>query len=261
MPSAVPLKALLALLPVLSLQLTALTSADAATSRYEAESAALSQAAVATNHTGYSGTGFVDYTNVSGGYVEWTVNAATAGSTNLALRYANGTTTNRPMTITVNGTAVATGKAFTGTGSWDTWATSTLSVTLAAGANTIRATATTASGGPNVDYVETSTTSTAPGMAVAPYEYLGWGNPQSPTSVMSATGVKWFTLAFILSDGSCNPKWDGARALTGGSDQSSINSDPRRGRRRDGLVRRLERQQARREVHERGRARRRRTRR
>src|SRR6185295_6892686 len=66
--------------------------------------------------------------------------------------------------------------------------------------------------------------STAPGMAVAPYEYLGWGNPQSPTSVMSATGVKWFTLAFILSDGSCNPKWDGSRALTGGSDQSSINA-------------------------------------
>jgi chitinase len=62
----------------------------------------------------------------------------------------------------------------------------------------------------------------APGMAVAPYEYLGWGNPQSPTSVMSATGVKWFTLAFILSDGSCNPKWDGSRALTGGSDQSAI---------------------------------------
>ncbi|MET9612605.1 chitinase [Kitasatospora indigofera] len=58
----------------------------------------------------------------------------------------------------------------------------------------------------------------------APYEYLGWGSPQSPTAVMAATGVKQFTLAFMLSDGGCNPKWDGSRALTGGSDQSAINS-------------------------------------
>ncbi|MEU1400777.1 alpha-galactosidase [Streptomyces sp. NPDC005728] len=64
----------------------------------------------------------------------------------------------------------------------------------------------------------------SPGMAVAPYEYLGWGKPQNPASVMSATGVKWFTLAFVLSDGTCNPKWDGSRPLTGGSDQSAINA-------------------------------------
>ncbi|WP_053927107.1 hypothetical protein [Streptomyces chattanoogensis] len=59
-------------------------------------------------------------------------------------------------------------------------------------------------------------------MAAAPYEYLGWGDPQKPTDVMAATGTKWFTLAFILSDGGCNPKWDGSRALTGGSDESAI---------------------------------------
>ncbi|MFF7982912.1 alpha-galactosidase [Streptomyces sp. NPDC007901] len=64
----------------------------------------------------------------------------------------------------------------------------------------------------------------SPGFAVAPYEYLGWGSPQNPTSVMSATGVKWFTLAFVLSDGTCNPKWDGSRPLTGGDDQAKINA-------------------------------------
>ena len=68
------------------------------------------------------------------------------------------------------------------------------------------------------------TAAASPGFAVAPYEYLGWGNPPSPTSVMSATGVKWFTMAFILSDGTCNPKWDGSRPLTGGNDQSKINA-------------------------------------
>ncbi|MDX6315252.1 MAG: chitinase [Streptomyces sp.] len=61
-----------------------------------------------------------------------------------------------------------------------------------------------------------------PSGIAAPYLYLGWGNPPSATSVMSATGIRQFTMAFILSDGTCNPKWDGSRALTGGTDQSTI---------------------------------------
>ncbi|MFD8571465.1 lectin [Streptomyces sp. NPDC059639] len=61
-------------------------------------------------------------------------------------------------------------------------------------------------------------------MAVAPYLYNGWGNPPSPTTIMNATGVKWFTLAFVLSNGTCNPQWDGGRPLTGGVDQQTINT-------------------------------------
>jgi len=108
---------------------------------------------VATNHLNYSGTGFVDYTNVAGSYVQWTVNAASAGPATVLLRYANGTTTDRPMDIAVNGTTVSSGLSFAGTGSWDTWVTKSVTVNLVAGANQIRATATTANGGPNVDAI------------------------------------------------------------------------------------------------------------
>ena len=48
----------------------------------------------------------------------------------------------------------------------------------------------------------------------APYLYQ-WDNPPNPVSVMNATGVKSFTLAFVLSNGNCNPQWDGNRSLTG----------------------------------------------
>ncbi|MFD5073496.1 fibronectin type III domain-containing protein [Streptomyces sp. NPDC058371] len=58
----------------------------------------------------------------------------------------------------------------------------------------------------------------------APYLYLGWGDPPSATSVMSSTGIKWYTMAFMLDSGGCNPAWDGSRPLTGGNDQSVINS-------------------------------------
>ncbi|MFJ3308805.1 lectin [Streptomyces sp. NPDC086549] len=61
-------------------------------------------------------------------------------------------------------------------------------------------------------------------MAVAPYLYNGWGSPPSPTTITNATGVKWFTLAFVLSNGYCNPQWDGSRALTGGVDQQTVNT-------------------------------------
>ncbi|MGW2550626.1 carbohydrate binding domain-containing protein [Streptomyces sp. NPDC001635] len=57
----------------------------------------------------------------------------------------------------------------------------------------------------------------------APYLFEGWGDPPSPSTVMSATGVKWFTMAFMLDSGGCNPAWDGNRPLTGGVDQTAIN--------------------------------------
>ncbi|MGW5048780.1 ricin-type beta-trefoil lectin domain protein [Streptomyces griseoluteus] len=69
-----------------------------------------------------------------------------------------------------------------------------------------------------------STPPAAAPMAVAPYLYNGWGSPPNPTTVMNATGVKWFTLAFVLSNGTCNPQWDGGRPLTGGVDQQTINT-------------------------------------
>ncbi len=60
-------------------------------------------------------------------------------------------------------------------------------------------------------------------MAAAPYIYPGWGNPPAPSMVMNATGVKAFTIAFVLANG-CNPVWDGEGGLTGGAHASTINA-------------------------------------
>jgi hypothetical protein len=65
---------------------------------------------------------------------------------------------------------------------------------------------------------------TPAGMAAAPYLYEGWGDPPAPATVMNATGIRWFTMAFVLSGGGCNPAWDGNRPLTGGVDQQAINA-------------------------------------
>src|SRR6201991_4192310 len=35
-------------------------------------------------------------------------------------------------------------------------------------------------------------------MASAPYIYPGWGNPPAPSTVVNATGIRAFTMAFVL---------------------------------------------------------------
>ena len=126
-----------------------------ATTRYEAENATLSPGGtVATNHAGYSGSGFVDTANAVGAYVEWTVTVPTAGTYTATFGYANGTPTDRPLDVAVDGATADAGVSFPGTGSWTTWARHGVGVRLAAGSNTIRVTATTANGAPNLDYLD-----------------------------------------------------------------------------------------------------------
>jgi exo-1,4-beta-D-glucosaminidase len=119
---------------------------------YQAENCTIFHGTVDSNHLGYTGTGFVNGTNEIGSYVECAVTVAAAGPVPVTVRYSNGTTTSRPMDVTVNGTLVAT-PSFPSTGNWDTWANTTITPTLVAGTNLVRLTATTANGGPNLDRI------------------------------------------------------------------------------------------------------------
>src|SRR2546421_12967046 len=81
---------------VLAAELAVTWPASAAATRYEAESATISQGLVATNHTGFSGTGFVDYTNGAGSHVEWAGSAADTGAAQLSVRHAHRATPHPP---------------------------------------------------------------------------------------------------------------------------------------------------------------------
>ncbi len=132
--------------------------AQAATRRYEAESApAVCGGVVASNHSGYSGSGFCDTTNAVGSAVQFTINSAAAGPATVNVRYANGGGANRPADIAVNGAVVQSGFAFEATGAWTTWATKTVTVQVAAGTNSVRLAATTSGGLANIDYLEAVT--------------------------------------------------------------------------------------------------------
>lgn len=94
---------------------------------------------VQTDHSGYTGTGFV------GGFIDankgnaqtaMTVNVATAGSYTLGLRYANGTGSSRTMSLYINGTKLKQ-TTLNATADWNSWATQNETATLNAGNNTV----------------------------------------------------------------------------------------------------------------------------
>ncbi len=140
----------LALLAASALTLSIVSPAAAAPVEYQSEDAQLSQGLVESNWAGFTGRGFVNYDNVVGSYVEYTVTAAQAGTHSLAFRYAHGSGVDRPLNLSVNG-GTPKSLSFPATPTWDTWATATTTVVLAAGVNRIRGTATTGQGGPNAD--------------------------------------------------------------------------------------------------------------
>ena len=148
---------------------------------YEAESATLSGSLVSTQYPGYSGTGYADYQNASGDYVQFSLVANSAGTYPVAFRYANGGTGDRPLQLSVNGTVVVGSLSFPPTGGWANWAfTATNNVTLNAGINTVQITSI-GSNGANVDYLlaASGTSSPAPMATNAPLR-----RPISPNQPM-----------------------------------------------------------------------------
>ncbi|MGB3294527.1 MAG: kelch repeat-containing protein [Phormidesmis sp.] len=122
---------------------------------YQAENAVLSGAVVKTGKDS-TGSGYADYVNASGDFIEWTVNAESAGTYDLAWRYAlGGRNSNRPLELSVNGAIALPNLGFANTGGFRRWEIVNQSVDLAAGANTIRLTAI-GSSGANFDYLEVS---------------------------------------------------------------------------------------------------------
>lgn len=134
--------------PASATTLTA-TFQEAVPQTLEAESALLSGAVPSDSRSGYTGTGFADYIHKRDDFVEWTVNAASAGSKTLEFRYGLAAAA-RSLKITVNGVTVRSSLSFPSTSSWTAWKTVSLSVNLDAGTNKVRATAIGTSG-PNMD--------------------------------------------------------------------------------------------------------------
>ncbi|GAA2736564.1 glycoside hydrolase family 31 protein [Pedococcus aerophilus] len=104
---------------------------------YEAEFGTATGTTTNTDHTGYTGTGFVDGFETVGDSVTSDVSVAVAGTHALKFRYSNGSGTSATRTVQVDGVTVGT-LTLPPTANWDTWGTATLSTSLTAGKRTVK---------------------------------------------------------------------------------------------------------------------------
>lgn len=180
------------------------SAASAAATRYEAEAApATCDGSIGTNHTGYSGSGFCDGRAAVGAAARFRVDASSAGTATLSVRFANGGTASRPVDVVVNGATVQA-VSFEPTGTWAAWATRSFSVPVSSGSNTVQLNPTDASGLPNVDYVELE---------------VGDGTP--PGRPAECTGTSPIKCHFTVSPGNYTvTAWIGDRASAGNTSMS-----------------------------------------
>lgn len=123
--------------------------------RYYAVEADYYKGVKENTNAGFAGEAYVNYDNLIGSYVEWTVEAPADGNYEVDFRYANGTDANRQVKVITNGDKeYGEYVDFEGTGSWTEWNDKKTVVSLKKGKNTIKAYAVTANGGPNMDYIE-----------------------------------------------------------------------------------------------------------
>ena len=107
-----------------------------------------------TVNGGFLGSSYVNFDNVTGSALTFTVNAPEDGNYLMTVRYANGTDPSRPLSIFINGSDDYYHMDFEGTGAWTEWREKQIVITLKQGENKIKTVATTSNGGPNVDLIK-----------------------------------------------------------------------------------------------------------
>lgn len=143
--------------------------------KYEAEVASMIGTKKDDDHKDYSGFGFVDNMESVGSKVKFCVSADTAGTYNLNIRYANGSTGIRTASLYVNGVDV-TQVQLPALANWDTWGNYQLPIILNQGDNLIDIQYDAVDTGyVNIDYIEIGTPGPAPLPRAVKYqaEYAG----------------------------------------------------------------------------------------
>ncbi|BCU77598.1 hypothetical protein llg_23130 [Luteolibacter sp. LG18] len=108
---------------------------------------------VDNNNAGFTGSGFANTANAVGAGVSWKMRFPFAATKSFAFRYAS--TDTRMGKLVINGTAVGN-VSFPATGSWGVWSTVTVSAPVGEGGADVRLSAVSATGLPNIDYLEVS---------------------------------------------------------------------------------------------------------
>jgi hypothetical protein len=130
----------------------AVCGATACTAVIEGEDFITADGVKESKNTGFSGTGYLNMNNALDASATYELYNCTEAPKTIYFRFAGTTTRGTSLS---NNTAAFTpvNLTFASTGSWTTWQTETVTITLPVGKNTLKLTSLTADGAPNLDWI------------------------------------------------------------------------------------------------------------
>ncbi len=180
---------------------------------YQAEDGFEFDGAIENEHTGFTGSGYVNLENTETSYLSMKVSMANAGEQTLTIFFANGASDNRPMDVVVNGNVAVSDLAFNSTGEWTSYQTQETTVSLEEGLNTITFNSKTADGGPNVDKIEL-TGEVGPEFHTVEWSVFGDGTVSGLDSKELLPDGEKVTLTATPSGGAAFGGWKGSMEAT-----------------------------------------------
>ncbi|MFP4013725.1 MAG: carbohydrate-binding protein [Chitinispirillaceae bacterium] len=102
---------------------------------------------------GFVGEGYLNTSNEAGASASWVFHADEALTTDLVFRYANGSSADRPVSVSVNGTEQQASVSMPSTSAWTTWNSVSVPISFIQGENVVTLTSLTSEGAANIDMI------------------------------------------------------------------------------------------------------------
>ena len=180
-----------------------------------------------TINGGFTGSSYVNLNNAIATTLTFDITSNLDQTVVLLIRYANGSTTNRPVKVLLNESVIIPSLDFPNTGAWTTWGYVSIELPLAEGSNFISLESLTADGGVNYDAVSTSTSGLTKGActitSVTNLKELGvelYPNPYTNKFTLEVDVLTQYRITSIkgelLEEGVCDTKCDLGESLQAG---------------------------------------------